>query len=87
MKEFRDLLSSSTNLYVEDQLNHHFSSMIEFVRKAEQQSRGIATWVEGSPIPGYGPKQAVPILNDFKSRWEKVRLRCWVYRRTPWSSA
>eukprot|EP01026_Neomeris_dumetosa_P013625 TRINITY_DN14801_c0_g1_i2.p2 TRINITY_DN14801_c0_g1~~TRINITY_DN14801_c0_g1_i2.p2 ORF type:complete len:146 (-),score=18.71 TRINITY_DN14801_c0_g1_i2:363-800(-) len=58
-------------MYIEDQLNQHFAVLIEFVRKGEQNSKA-SNWVEGTPIPGSSPEQALPVINDFKNRWERA---------------
>ncbi len=43
-------------LYVEDQLSRHFSIMVDFVKKAEQQQKRLAV-PEGQPIQGFAPQQ------------------------------
>jgi hypothetical protein len=43
-------------LYVEDQLSRHFSIMVDFVKKAEQQQKRLAV-PEGQAIQGFAPQQ------------------------------
>eukprot|EP00210_Caulerpa_lentillifera_P001709 g1642.t1 len=68
IKEYEEHLLTCTNNYVEDQLDQHFRDLIGFLRMAEtaQKQHSIS---EGSVIPGYGPEQAAPILQDFSTRW------------------
>ncbi|MEW5309332.1 MAG: hypothetical protein WDW38_001227 [Sanguina aurantia] len=68
LKECDEQLHSCMGLYVEDQLGGSFREMVEFVKKAEQQHKRSAV-ADGSPIPGFGPAQASPILHDFGARW------------------
>eukprot|EP01025_Chloroclados_australasicus_P044739 TRINITY_DN4875_c0_g2_i1.p1 TRINITY_DN4875_c0_g2~~TRINITY_DN4875_c0_g2_i1.p1 ORF type:complete len:435 (+),score=38.83 TRINITY_DN4875_c0_g2_i1:1023-2327(+) len=71
LKELSNQLNHSISLYIEDQLGHHFATLIEFVKKGEQNSKS-SNWNEGTPIPGHSPQQALPVINDFKNRWERA---------------
>jgi hypothetical protein len=65
----QDQLSNCVGLYAEDQLGQHFKDLVEFVKKAEQQAKRAGV-PEGQPVPGYGPREAVPVLRDFGVRWK-----------------
>jgi hypothetical protein len=64
----QDQSTACTNLYVEEILTHHFAELVRFVTAAEAAVKAHRV-AEGSPIPGYGPQQAAPIIRDFSSRW------------------
>jgi hypothetical protein len=70
----QDQLSNCVGLYVEDQLGSHLRELVDFVKKAEQQAKRGAV-PEGSPIPGFGPREAAGVLRDFGARWKAMIVR------------
>mmetsp|Transcript_23537 Transcript_23537/g.64882 ORF Transcript_23537/g.64882 Transcript_23537/m.64882 type:complete len:760 (+) Transcript_23537:107-2386(+) len=71
LKECEDQLAHCIHLYVEDQLMAHFPMLLGFVKKAEQQQKRLNV-PDGQCIPHLGPQQAVPIVRDFATRWQKA---------------
>ena len=59
-----------TSLYVEEQLLSQFGTLIGFVKRAEAAQKHKGVQAEGVPLPGYGPNEAAPVLQDFASRWQ-----------------
>lgn len=68
IKEYEEQLGNCTSMYVEDQLQMYFRDLLDFVKKAEQTQKRLAI-PEGSPIPGFTPAHAAPVLRDFGARW------------------
>ncbi|DBA84296.1 TPA: hypothetical protein ACH3X2_006350 [Trebouxia sp. C0005] len=69
-KEFEDQLMTCTSMYVEEQLLSQFGTLIGFVKRAEAAQKHKGGQAEGVPLPGYGPNEAAPVLQDFASRWQ-----------------
>ena len=59
-----------TRLYVEEQLLSQFGSLIGFVKRAEAAQKHKGGQPEGDPLPGYGPNEAAPVLQEFGSKWQ-----------------
>ena len=66
----QDQLMTCTSMYVEEQLLSQFGTLIGFVKRAEAAQKHKGTQAEGVPLPGYGPNEAAPVLQDFASRWQ-----------------
>lgn len=59
-----------TSMYVEEQLLSQFGTLIGFVKRAEAAQKHKVGQAEGVPLPGYGPNEAAPVLQDFASKWQ-----------------
>ncbi len=68
--DVQDQLMTCTSMYVEEQLLSQFGSLIGFVKRAEAAQKHKGAQAEGVPLPGYGPNEAAPVLQDFASRWQ-----------------
>ena len=68
LRECDDQLAACVALYVEDRLGAHFGDLVAFVKKAEQAAKRAGV-PDGSPVPGYGPQEAAPVLRGFADRW------------------
>ena len=64
----QDQLTACTGMYVEEALGGHFPLLLGFVQKADHAAaaQGLP---EGTAPPGFGPKEAAPIIKDFAARW------------------
>lgn len=59
-----------TSMYVEEQLQSQFGNLIGFVKRAEAAQKHRGPQAEGVPLPGYGPNEATPVLQEFSSTWQ-----------------
>lgn len=66
----QDQLMTCTSMYVEEQLLSQFGTLIGFVKRAEAAQKHKGGQAEGVPLPGYGPNEAAPVLQDFASKWQ-----------------
>ncbi|KAK9786909.1 hypothetical protein WJX73_004682 [Symbiochloris irregularis] len=70
-REFEDQLANCTSIYVEETLASHFTDLAGFVKRAEAAARrgGIQA---GGQVPGYGPREAAPIVKHFSASWSNT---------------
>ena len=59
-----------TSMYVEEQLVTQFGTLIGFVKRSEAAQKHKGGQPEGVPLPGYGPNEAAPVLQEFASKWQ-----------------
>lgn len=69
LQAFEDSLQRAVSLYVEGRLTAGAPQLMTFVKRGEAAAANVA---EGTPVPGYSPKEGTPVARDFSGRWEKI---------------
>ncbi len=59
-----------TSMCGEEQLLSQLGTLIDFVKRAEAAQKHKRAQAEGITLPGYGPNEAAPVLQDFASKWQ-----------------
>lgn len=68
LREFEDQLNNYTGAYVDELLGTHFPNLAGFVKRAEAAARRAGD-VSGQELPGYGAREAAPVVRDFSDKW------------------